>query len=261
MKSNESIPIKSILLVDDDQATLDLFTNLLGQKLDAKIDTSKYPSDALLLAEEYFYDLVILDVTMDYHGNPYGGFDLYKSLVNRYGKDSIIAYSKYITDELLKKYNYRFNFIEKDDNLIQFIDDLYAELINLRQRQTCFVAMPFDPKFDEIFYAISLCVENRNYRCVRVDKENFTISIVEKIFSEIRNCKLMIFLATDKNPNTFYEAGYALALEKEIVTVTDHFHNLPFDIRDRNAIEYKDDIEKLKRELSHKLGTMTLVTE
>jgi nucleoside 2-deoxyribosyltransferase len=81
--------------------------------------------------------------------------------------------------------------------------------------------------------------------------------VTSKIFLEIKDCKVMIFLATGKNPNTFYEAGYAYALDKEIITITDYFHNLPFDIRDKNAFEYKDDLEKLKAELTRKLKNMT----
>lgn len=258
MSPTDVAPINSILLVDDDQAKLDLFTNLLRQKTRAKIITSKYPSQAILLAQQSFFDLLILDVTMQYQDNPYGGFDLCKNLLNRYGKDSIVVYSQYITDELLKKHNYPFNFIETGDNLIKFSETLYAMMIELRKKQTCFVAMPFDNKFDEIFDVILSCIEDQNYRCVRVDKESFTKSIVEKIFIEIANCRLMIFLTTDKNPNTFFEGGYALALGKEIITITDYFQNLPFDVRDRNAIEYRDDLKKLKKELTHKLETMTL---
>ena len=260
MSPNEVLPIKNILLVDDDQAKLDLITNLLSQKVTAKITTSKYPSQAILLAQQSFYDLVILDVTMQYQDSPYGGFDLCKTLLNRYGKDSIIIYSQYVTDELLKKHNYPFNFIETGDNLIQFSDTLYSTMIELRNKQTCFVAMPFDKKFDDAFKVISSCIQDQNYRCVRVDKENFTQSIVEKIFNEIVNCKFVLFLATDKNPNTFYEAGYAVALGKEIVTITDYYHSLPFDIRDRNAIEYQDDLNKLKSTLTHKIKTIITPT-
>lgn len=257
MKSINTSQLKSILLVDDDQEKLDILTNLLNQKTKAKIITSKFPSQALLLAQQSFFDFIILDVTMQYHDNPYGGFDLYKNLLNRYGKDSIIAYSQYITDELIRKHNYPFNFIEIEGNLLAFSDKLHKTIEELRKKQTCFVAMPFDSKFDEAFDVISSCIINQYYQCIRVDKENFSKSIVEKIILEITNCKLVLFLATDKNPNVFYEAGYAYALGKEIVTITDFYFNLPFDVRDRNAIEYREDLLQLKNELTRKLESIT----
>lgn len=130
---------------------------------------------------------------------------------------------------------------------------------SLRKRQSCFIAMPFDKKYDQIFYTIVACVKLASYRCIRIDQQHFTESIIEKILVEIRNAKLLVFLATDQNSNTFYECGYAVALNKEIITLTDTYKNLPFDIRDRNSIAYGKDLKKLKSELMDKLYNLTLI--
>ena len=66
-----------------------------------------------------------------------------------------------------------------------------------------------------------------------------------------------MFLATDQNPNAFYECGYSVALNKEVITLTDKFENLPFDIRNRNAIAYGDDLTHLLKELTIKLANLT----
>jgi nucleoside 2-deoxyribosyltransferase len=113
--------------------------------------------------------------------------------------------------------------------------------------------MPFEKKYDALYDVIKSCVERHQYQCVRLDKENFTHSIVEKMFDEIRRSKLMIFVATGKNTNTFYECGFGIALGKEVITLTDYYENLPFDIRDRNAIEYTDNLLMLKKTLNERL--------
>jgi len=67
----------------------------------------------------------------------------------------------------------------------------------------------------------------------------------------------MVFLATDQNPNAFYECGYAVALNKEVVTVTDDYSNLPFDVRDRRAIQYGKDLSLLGKALDKMLLFLT----
>lgn len=130
---------------------------------------------------------------------------------------------------------------------------------SLRQRQSCFVAMPFLPKYNSIFREINKSVKINFYRCIRIDKEQFTQSIIAKVFSEIENAKLIIFLATDKNPNAFYECGYAVALNKEVITLSDVFENLPFDIRDRNAIAYGDNLNQIVQGINQKLTSLTRI--
>ncbi|HEV7474087.1 MAG TPA: response regulator [Pyrinomonadaceae bacterium] len=245
------------MIVDDDEGALDLYSHLLKEQVKAHIMSTKFPSAALKLAHTHFFDLILIDVTMNYNGTPFGGLELYKSLVGRYGDSSLIAYSQFITDDLLKQYEYDFNFFERGTNPVKFIERIVGLLDSLRKRQSCFVAMPFNKMYDPMFQIIKECIERVHYRCVRVDQQHFTKSIIEKIFTEIASAKLIAFLATDQNPNAFYECGYSIALRKEVITLTDVFKNLPFDIRDRNAIAYGKDMRKLRRELLNKLNNLT----
>lgn len=249
--------IKSILIVDDEDESLELYSGLIRDKLEVEIITTKYPTQALNFASDNFFDLILIDVTINYNGSPFGGFEIYKSLTGRYGDSSLIAYSKFITDDLLKQYNYNFNFIEKGTNTIRFVERIIQMINSLRVKQTCFIAMPFESKYDDVYHRIKSCVERNLYCYIRVDKQNFNKSIIQKIFEEIKNCKLFIFLATDRNPNAFYECGFAIALDKEIITITDSYKNLPFDIRDRNAIAYGKGLKKLEFSLMEKLSSLT----
>lgn len=250
--------MKSVLILDDEQANIDMLTLIMKTKFaTSKIVGTRYPTQAKLLAEAHCFDMILLDVTLEYNGSPFGGLEIYAELANRYGTSSLLAYSSYITDDLLKKYHFPFNFIERSPDGAKWIETIQTTLTGLRASQSCFVVMPFDRKHDPLFKIISDCVEKAGYRCLRIDRQVFTKSIVQKIFDEIKAAKLIIFVATDQNPNVYFEAGYAIALGKEVVSLTDSFANLPFDIRDRNAICYEPDLTTLDDLLSKRLAGLT----
>lgn len=249
--------VQSILLVDDDVSALELYEHLIQQKRKTRIATAKIPGVALKMAQSHFYDMILIDVTMNYNGTPFGGFELYKNLVGRYGDASLMLYSQYVNEDLLSQYGYDFNFFEKGDNELEFVGKVLARCDVLRKEQSCFVAMPFHRSYDPIYQVIRDCVKTASYRSVRVDEQAFNKSIVAKIFEEIHKAKLVIVLATDQNPNVFYECGYAVALNKEVITLTDVFASLPFDIRDRNAIAYGKSLTLLRTQLVRKLNMLT----
>lgn len=252
--------IKSILLLDDDEATLELLPILLRDLVDANVVTTKYPTQALAYARKYCFDFVVIDVTINYNGTPFGGLEVYKLLRDRYGDDSLLLYSHYINDDLLRQYQYPFNFIEREVSPTGFARRLAGILQEFRKKQSCFIAMPFAAPFDGVHASIRQCVESSGYRSVRVDGEVFTDSIVQRVFDEIRQAKFIVFVTGGRNPNVFYEAGYAVALHKEVITLTDDYADLPFDIRDRSAIAYGGSAAELEQRLYERLNALTRVT-
>lgn len=254
MSGTKSSAIRNVLLVDDDQHSLMLYADLLRRRLRASIHTTRYPTQALQLANDKLFDFIIVDVTIDYNGTPFGGLELYRALLDRYGSSSLLIYSRFITEELLKRYAEPFNFIESGGSPIKFVENLASTLMKMRRQQKVFVAMPFDKELDAVWATIDACLTRTGYTGIRTDREQFNASIVDKIFREIREAKLVVFVATGRNPNVFFETGFALALKKEIITVTDSYRNLPFDVRDRNAIEYGRGGAQLVRELGKRLA-------
>ncbi len=250
--------LNNILLVDDEPESLEMTSHFLKDRLrNTNVVGTKYPSKAIQLAIDHFFDMILIDITINYQGSPFGGLEIYNSLVGRYGGSSVLAYSKFITDDLLKQYHCDFNFIEKAASPERFVNDIVKIVSVLRKNQKCFVAMPFDSAYGKEFECIKACIEENSYTCCRIDQETFNESIVKRIFKEIRDSKMVLFLATNKNANVFYEAGYAAALNKEIITMTDSHGNLPFDIRDKNAISYDGDLAVLRTSLSRKLSDVT----
>jgi CheY-like chemotaxis protein len=251
--------IQSVLWVDDDEASLNLYVRLMSGRLRIRYTPVKYPGVAIKLAQQHFFDIIVVDVTMNYNGTPFGGLELYKSLIGRYGTSSLLAYSQFITDDLLKQYEYNFNFCERGVDHLKFVKDLSLKIDSMRKQQTCFVAMPFERKYESVYQAIEQSVGECGYCCARVDRQHFTKSIIEQILDQIKEAKVVIFLAAGKNANAFYECGYAVALGKEVITVTDHFTNLPFDIRDRNAIQFGTNLKLFKSQLVDRLKNLTHV--
>jgi CheY-like chemotaxis protein len=256
-----SMTIRSVLILDDEVGHADLLIHLLKPRLEAKFVHTRFPTKAVQLAKNHCFDMVLLDVTLDYNGTQFGGLEVYKELVTRYGAASLLAYSHYITDDLLKRYGLPFNFIEQDEHALSWADKLAATILDLRSKQSCFVSMPFGASGRELYSVIKKCVEAAGYRCVRVDEQAFTKSILDKIFEEITGAKIMIFVATGQNPNVFYEAGYAVAQSKEVITITNEFENLPFNVRARNALRHGTDLGLLEAPLITKLVSLTEVPD
>jgi hypothetical protein len=55
--------------------------------------------------------------------------------MGRYGDSSLIVYSQFITDDLLRQYEYEFNFLEKGEYPVKFIEKALAMMHSLRKRQ------------------------------------------------------------------------------------------------------------------------------
>src|SRR5262249_8386265 len=162
----------------------------------------------------------IIDVTMEYNGSPFGGLELYKALFGRYGADSLLVYSKFITEELLKRYGHPFNFVEIGEDTLGFARELARRITALRARQRCFVAIPFGKNYEPIWRVIRNAVKSAFYEPVRLDRATFNDSIIQRIFQELREAKVVLCVAVSRNANVFYEAGFAHALGKEVITIT-----------------------------------------
>lgn len=255
---SRSSPINSVLVLDDNPEGLRLLSELLGHRLGASVVQTRFPSEAVRHATEGFFDLIFVDVTINYRGSHFGGLDVYGELLPRYGSASIIAYSEIVTDNMLRQYPFVDNFVDKHAaNLTTFADVLAARAKDLRDQQSCFVAMPFASKYDQLYQVIRSGVKAAGFRPRRVDEQEFTASIVDRIFAEIRNAKVVLFIATDRNPNAFYECGFAVALGKEVITITDSVSNLPFDVRDRNSLSYAATYDGLGDGVQRRLAGLT----
>lgn len=118
-----------------------------------------------------------------------------------------------------------------------------------------FVLMPFDEKFDDIYkFGIKGAAEEAGAYAERVDEQIFTEGILERIFNQINKADLIVADMTGRNPNVFYEVGYAHSLGKIVLLLTQDVDDIPFDLKHRQHIVYGNKIQYLRKELSSKLS-------
>jgi hypothetical protein len=123
-----------------------------------------------------------------------------------------------------------------------------------KQKKFCFVLMPFDSEFDDI-YTLGIkqsCIDAGTY-CERVDEQIFNESILDRIYNQISKADIVIADVTNRNPNVFYEVGYAHALGKTTILLTKNADDIPFDLKHYPHIIYDNKIIKIKEELTKKL--------
>lgn len=106
----------------------------------------------------------------------------------------------------------------------------------------CFVIMPFATDFDDVYAIIKSTVENASTdvkgRCFRLDDSRPAGRITDRLLTELRSATFCIADLTENKPNVMWELGFAMALEKPVIIVTQSVATLPFDIKDMQSIEY-----------------------
>ena len=77
-------------------------------------------------------------------------------------------------------------------------------------RKNCFVLMPFEPKYREVYDEVykPVCSAN-DLDCWRVDEISRPGSITRDIVEGIIDAEVVIADLTSQNPNVFYELGIA----------------------------------------------------
>ena len=139
------------------------------------------------------------------------------------------------------------------------------------QRDSCFVAMWFNPIMDELWTrAIKPVCEEAGYTPIRVDKEQFNDDITLHIIEGIKKSFFVIADLTGFRGGVYYEAGFARGLGKEVILCCkkdykteikyEEFdemieeHGPHFDVNHLNTIYWKaDDFDAFKTELRERI--------
>ncbi len=128
------------------------------------------------------------------------------------------------------------------------------EVTSTAPKPFVFVLMPFKPEFDDIYkFGIKGASEDAGAYSERVDEQNYTESMLDRIYNQINKADVIIADMTGQNPNVFYEVGYAHALNKIVLLLTQDGNDIPFDLKHRPHIVYGGRIEPLRNQLAQKL--------
>lgn len=124
----------------------------------------------------------------------------------------------------------------------------------------CFVIMPFDKVqtklYNEIFEPTIKAV---GLDPIRSDEVFNSRAIIDDIFNQIMNARVILADTTKQNPNVIYELGVANAFKKPVIIISDNIKNIPFDLKhlriiiyDKKKIEWK---ETLTQKITDRLNS------
>lgn len=118
-----------------------------------------------------------------------------------------------------------------------------------------FVLMPFSRDFDDVYkLGIQATCDEEGVIAERVDEQSFSETILERIYRQIQVCDFIIADMSGRNPNVFYEVGYAHAQGKLCTLLTTNTNDIPFDLKHHRHIVYDGSIHKLKTSLKNEIA-------
>jgi nucleoside 2-deoxyribosyltransferase len=121
----------------------------------------------------------------------------------------------------------------------------------------CFIIQPFDGgPFDKRYEdIIAPAVTAARLDPYRVDRDPSVSIPIEDIEAEIRASDACLAEITLDNPNVWFELGFAIASQKEVVLVcsTERKTRFPFDVQHRSIIRYATDSSRDFEELGKKI--------
>jgi hypothetical protein len=119
-----------------------------------------------------------------------------------------------------------------------------------------FVLMPFAAEFGDVYLlGIREVGEKLGFAVDRADDIEHNENILEVIQEHIRQCDVVIADMSGRNPNVFYEIGYAHALERPTILLCRKADNIPFDLQSINYIGYSSIVE-LRDRLERRLKSL-----
>ncbi|ACR12941.1 hypothetical protein TERTU_0539 [Teredinibacter turnerae T7901] len=127
-------------------------------------------------------------------------------------------------------------------------------MFDTRPKPFVFVLMPFSEEFRDIYeLGIKSACELAGAYCERVDEQIFEERMLDRIYNQIAKADVIISDMTGKNPNVFYETGYAHALGKRVLLLTRQANDIPFDLKHFQHVIYQGKITYLKNELVRRI--------
>lgn len=105
--------------------------------------------------------------------------------------------------------------------------------------ESCFVLMPFGGWFDVYYKDVyAPAIKAAGMEPVRADDLFQSGSVMEQVWREIDDAKVLLAELTGRNANVFYELGCAHVRVKPVVLVTGSLDDVPFDLRHLRVVQY-----------------------
>jgi nucleoside 2-deoxyribosyltransferase len=104
-------------------------------------------------------------------------------------------------------------------------------------RPFVFVLMPLRDDFTDVYETgIKLACESAGVHCEHVGHQRFSETILQRIYNQIALADVIVAEMTGCNPNVFYDVGYAHALHKRVILLTQRVEDIRFDLKHHRHI-------------------------
>lgn len=183
----------------------------------------------------------------------------------RIKRDFVVFDKKYESDE-----NY-INYIEKKDvdikskekkktiQEISVINAIFEVSDKIVDPTLISVMMPFSEDFNGVYQMLKNSCDSLDLTCKRADEIWKYEIIIQDLIDLIYCSSVVIVDLTNKNPNVFYETGIAHALKKNVILLTQHDKDVPFDLRHIRYLKYDNTIkglEELRKKVKKRLESL-----
>ena len=164
---------------------------------------------------------------------------------------------------------YRTHWAVKRGNLVSKVFELFKDRVDsdlpklfdvktwpLPRLEQIAVMMPFKDEFNPVYDIIRAVCEEVGFPALRVDEIYGPTKIVDDIFNNIVQSRLVICDLTGRNPNVLYEAGLAHARGRDTILLTQNKEDVPFDLQQNRFVHYlrnKEGLELLSKDLERSL--------
>jgi len=140
-----------------------------------------------------------------------------------------------------------------DDNHLPNADADAVTLESLKGKRLLFAIMPFAAEFEDAWVGgIKRAANGTGLTPVRIDMLTQSSEITEDIVQAIKQSEVVVVDVTGNNPNVMFEFGFALALKKRQVVISQSTDYLTFDIKNLRTLIYRNTwqgIETLHKDL------------
>ena len=114
------------------------------------------------------------------------------------------------------------------------------EIMAALGRYFVFVLMPFSTEYLNVYDCIKQAAKEVDMLCTRSDEDPIIGKISDRIHESIKKADVVVSVMTERNPNVFYETGYAHAIYKPTIHIAKKSEEIPFDLKDYNHLFYKE---------------------
>lgn len=111
----------------------------------------------------------------------------------------------------------------------------------LGNNKKVFIAMWFDESMNKAKGQIKAAIRSCGYEPMIMDDKEYNNQIVPEIFKEIEDSKFVVADLTGHRGGVYYEAGYAVAKNKELILCCKKGEDIHFDVAQINTIFWENE--------------------